>query len=832
VLSKRLTSAIRAVETSSVHWSCWPATFVAFVVIRNLIESALGPSRVFGFAHSAPYSALMVLDHFMLFYASVFLSIAVVLSALSRESVGRVMRVMTPAWALVLIPPALDFLITGGRGTHISYVLSLSGVLVRFFDPRVLLDSISVGQRVEILAACLLGLAYVRLKGRSWWSAGLAFALVYLVIAVHGVLPSAFARAAQFISEGVIGLPAAAYNAAFKSGGIVLEESRKLALLYLFTTAGLGCLVFRLASPRKAAALRRNVRPLRALHYIGMTAFGVALGLAVVAPSGFALSGGGDLLGIAGLLLATFLAFEASVGLNDRFDVRADRVTEPGRPLVTGALTERDALLQFAALGAAALLAALNVKYASFLFLAMALLVSFLYSAPPVRLKRIPLLGTLSLGLLSLLSALAGFAAVAEARTLLVFPSRVGWTLVLGFGLAFAVKDLKDVDGDRVDGTLTLPVVLGPRAGRIVTAVLAAAGYLTVTVFLPYRPLGLAAAALAALNAAAVMALPPRRIVRPLLALYLCFALAAAVVVVRDVEPVLDEAAAGVTADQQALFEARTLEALGHHAEAAAAYGRLDEPELDQSSLERAGVAALRAGDAARAIPLLELAAEREPSPVATEHLLVAWDAAGDPVRATGLGRRAVATGLRPDVFLGHLAELALRAGRLEDAQQLLEASLRVGRDEVTTRVRLGDILNLVGRRDEALIQYGTASSRHPTDPAARDAYGRALHAAHRHEQAVTELEAAVALEPGNARFRNNLAVALLALQRYDDALRSLEQAAKLDARLPDAYYNRGRVYEALGRRAEARRQYLLALELDPAFGPAARALSAAAGQP
>ncbi|MBD3368544.1 MAG: tetratricopeptide repeat protein, partial [Candidatus Eisenbacteria bacterium] len=46
------------------------------------------------------------------------------------------------------------------------------------------------------------------------------------------------------------------------------------------------------------------------------------------------------------------------------------------------------------------------------------------------------------------------------------------------------------------------------------------------------------------------------------------------------------------------------------------------------------------------------------------------------------------------------------------------------------------------------------------------------------------------------------------------------------DPTLPDAYFNRGRVYEALGRPSEARRQYLLALELDQTFLPARRALA------
>ena len=59
----------------------------------------------------------------------------------------------------------------------------------------------------------------------------------------------------------------------------------------------------------------------------------------------------------------------------------------------------------------------------------------------------------------------------------------------------------------------------------------------------------------------------------------------------------------------------------------------------------------------------------------------------------------------------------------------------------------------------------------------------------------------------------------------YTQALEALETATGLEPRLADAYYNRGRVFAELGRQGEARRQYLLALEIDPGFAPARSAL-------
>ena len=179
-------SAIAALETSSLPWGYWLATFLGIVIARNLLEGAFGPDRILGFVYQMSPSALMVLDHFLFFYASVFLSIAIVLSVLARESIGRVARVMTPAFAIILIPPALDYLLTSGQGVRITYVLELRPVILGFFDPRAALQGVSAGQRIEIVLACVLGAAYARTKTGSWARAAGAFVGVYLAIAALG----------------------------------------------------------------------------------------------------------------------------------------------------------------------------------------------------------------------------------------------------------------------------------------------------------------------------------------------------------------------------------------------------------------------------------------------------------------------------------------------------------------------------------------------------------------------------------------------------------------------------------------------------------------------
>ena len=257
-------------EDSTVHWSAWLATFVGIVIVRNLLEGALGPEGVLGFTYFTSPSALMVLDHFLLFYVSVFLGFAVLLSLLARVEIARVMRVITPAWVLILIPPILDYALSGGEGVGLSYLVDLRSVVLRFFDPGESLERVSVGQRVEIFAACLLAAAYVRVKTTNWLKTIAAFFLGYLVIAALGIIPSAYARLSWAVSGGGPVPPELAYDAAYKAGGIVPDESRKLALLFSFTSGALGWLAYRLHRPEKERAFRLGFRPIRALHYLSL----------------------------------------------------------------------------------------------------------------------------------------------------------------------------------------------------------------------------------------------------------------------------------------------------------------------------------------------------------------------------------------------------------------------------------------------------------------------------------------------------------------------------------------------------------------------------------
>ena len=152
--------------------------------------------------------------------------------------------------------------------------------------------------------------------------------------------------------------------------------------------------------------------------------------------------------------------------LNDYYDREIDAINEPYRPIPSGAIPLAQVRAQIWIL----LLAGLGVAYALDLgaghgtpvLLLLALggsLVSFIYSAPPLKLKQNGWLGNYALGAsyiaLPWWAGQALFGQLSWATALLT----LAYSLA-GLGIA-VVNDFKSVEGDRALGLQSLPVAFG-----------------------------------------------------------------------------------------------------------------------------------------------------------------------------------------------------------------------------------------------------------------------------------------------------------------------------------------------------------------------------------
>jgi len=161
--------------------------------------------------------------------------------------------------------------------------------------------------------------------------------------------------------------------------------------------------------------------------------------------------------------------------INDYYDKDIDAINEPNRPIPSGAISLNQVRLQIWIL----LLAGLGVAYGldiwaghsipSVLLLALGgSFVSYIYSAPPLKLKQNGWLGNYALG--------ASYIALPWWAGQALF-GQLTWTTALltlayslaGLGIA-VINDFKSVEGDKALGLQSLPVAFGIKNASFISA--------------------------------------------------------------------------------------------------------------------------------------------------------------------------------------------------------------------------------------------------------------------------------------------------------------------------------------------------------------------------
>ncbi len=191
-----------------------------------------------------------------------------------------------------------------------------------------------------------------------------------------------------------------------------------------------------------------------------------AFGCGVVS-SGVPVSGRWPLV-LAGVALAGPLVCGTSQAANDWYDRHVDAINEPGRPIPSGRLPGRTGLYIAVAWTAVSLLAAAALGAWAFGAAVVGVALAWLYSAPPVRLKRNGWWGNAACaacyeGLPWFTGAAIMMGGLPDARIILAAA-----VYSAGAHGIMTLNDFKSVEGDRQMGIDSLPVLLGVgRAARL-----------------------------------------------------------------------------------------------------------------------------------------------------------------------------------------------------------------------------------------------------------------------------------------------------------------------------------------------------------------------------
>ena len=162
-----------------------------------------------------------------------------------------------------------------------------------------------------------------------------------------------------------------------------------------------------------------------------------------------------------GALSAVILNAASNV-INQYFDLEIDKINKPLRPFPSRKISKREIISFSFILYFSALFLSLLVNLKLFLIILFTAIISFCYSAPPLRIKKYPFLSNIFIALpRGMLLIIAGWSVSSPVFT--IEPWFIGLIFALYLFGASTTKDFSDIKGDSQFGIRTLPVIYGAK---------------------------------------------------------------------------------------------------------------------------------------------------------------------------------------------------------------------------------------------------------------------------------------------------------------------------------------------------------------------------------
>jgi 4-hydroxybenzoate polyprenyltransferase len=340
--------------------------------------------------------------------------------------------------------PISDLIISKGRGYNMGFMHpgvcdNLAERFFRFFGELGILG-ITPGMRIEIAIILLLCLVYFYAKTKNIIKSILGMLACYSLLFVYLALPFIIKR---FVSIF----------------GVQYQYSNKLVSSFLLLI-GFFEIIFLafLINKNKFLEIVRNLRFSRLIYYLFLFVLGFAIGGLKIGE--FYLTEK-ILFNLILVPISFLFAWLFSIITNDIEDIDIDRISNTNRPLVNlkSAITKEEyKKIAWISLALAIIYGATASQEALFI-ITFFIGNYFLYSIPPLRLKRMTFFSKIFIGLNSLAMIMLGYALL--ANSILSFPPMIIAFVLIGFTAVANFIDIKDYEGDKSEGIRTLPVVMG-----------------------------------------------------------------------------------------------------------------------------------------------------------------------------------------------------------------------------------------------------------------------------------------------------------------------------------------------------------------------------------
>ena len=472
---------IEKLESQKMSLVAWLVTFFAIYFLRVLLEAYSRGVDLFQFWTDSPsfYFTLFKLPTFFLFWILFFI---LLLHFLTKEKIEKISRLaIFVAPFIILMPPLIDLIASGGRGISMHGYTVLSGLpssVLNFFQAFLMTilygrqGILFFGETSSFMAPDALAINYgIRIQG-GFILLGLIW---YIFLKTKNIYRVLLGSVIAYLMESLVVVFVYAvrvFDALPSHLNPFFSYWHKLFILYFIGVCLLASLWFYAYNKEKFISLVRNLRISRVAHNLVLLALGFYLGGILTFDLQL-----GDIMLIILAVISLLLYWISAVGYDDLSDEKIDKISNPSRPIPDGKFTREEFSNLSNIFRIAAYFTAFVAGYAFFIFILLRSLVGYLYYAYPFRLKRFLIIATFTRSLTFLFTVYAGFLLISQ-NTIFDFPPKLAFFILIAFTLGITFKDIKDYQGDKASGIYTIPVIFGPEKGKKIIGLLTFAAFI------------------------------------------------------------------------------------------------------------------------------------------------------------------------------------------------------------------------------------------------------------------------------------------------------------------------------------------------------------------
>lgn len=495
---RKLVDKILGEDSGNNTIAGWIAGFTVIVLLRSFLEmfSTAVPSTVV--LSSVQVASFQQRMNLFLFFITALLLITLVVTIFTRQRNNRVISLALYGLPIIFLAPIIDLILNSG-GASMDYLSSThKNLAIDFFTFFGINNGATTGIRIEVLVILSAIGWYVWEKRKNIIPVIATLFVSYTLIFAIGAMPGIIYTAITLPQDGLAALsqggniinqsniPGNTLYVALLSGGSFkifgIGIGVLLSQLFFIISFITGLLLFWYTARDTTKTILSNSRPERISFYISL----IALGSFYAYSTSSVVLTWIDWVGFIVIVLSWFSACMFAIHTNDIADIEIDIISNPSRPLPQKTLsveTMRDVGFMWLTLS---LVGSYIVGYYIFFMNIIFTCAYYLYSAPPLRLKQVPILSSFLIAIACLATILAGFFFVSPNKMIEAFPLMFALGIVVVFTLGVNIRDIKDIAGDHALGIQTLPVIFGRYGRNVVGGMLSLSFLLAPIFFWPY----------------------------------------------------------------------------------------------------------------------------------------------------------------------------------------------------------------------------------------------------------------------------------------------------------------------------------------------------------